>query len=589
MKHAPFLFAVLVILTLAAIRPYPMTAEDSVPTVQRSDFLSIERERLEAYLVNCDPRYSEEYDMLGLTFSSPGYHTNVPNGEWVHPTRQTLDYATALLERNEEGDAERSGRIISAVLKLQETREGHSYRGVWPWLMEESVDEMSPPDRNWSDFCGARLAQMLIDYPELIPTSLQAEVKDALRLAADQIRTRNVGPGYTNIAIMGGGVAVACGELLDDPTLVVYGRERLEKVVDYFEENGGFSEYNSPTYTRVALEEADRALYLVRDEASRDAAQRVRRFAWEAVAESFHPATRQWAGPHARAYGDLLDAATLRQLSEATGLDLSVSYALKAEAEKSELSMSLTPHLACPDDLVERFRSLPSEEPYEIRRTFQANEDPEKAVHGTTWMSEDACFGTVNRSEFWTQRRPIIAYWAMPNAAPAVFRVRFLHDGEDFASMGVRCLQNGSTVYGSCEPLRNKGSWHLSLDRPEDGVFVASDFRLRFELTADGAEVDRVKVHSQSDSFHYRMLAGDYFILISAMNLQFDEEKVQVEMGVGESGKAYVDFVCHTGEAQDFDFHDPPRIFIHFSLGLISVDEIDNFGGDFLPEDEASE
>jgi hypothetical protein len=33
--------------------------------------------------------------------------------------------------------------------------------GIWPWLAEESLAEMAPPDWNWADFCGMRLALVL--------------------------------------------------------------------------------------------------------------------------------------------------------------------------------------------------------------------------------------------------------------------------------------------------------------------------------------------------------------------------------------------------------------------------------------------
>ena len=37
--------------------------------------------------------YSPEHSMLGLYWKGPDYHTRVPQGAWVHPTRESLDYA----------------------------------------------------------------------------------------------------------------------------------------------------------------------------------------------------------------------------------------------------------------------------------------------------------------------------------------------------------------------------------------------------------------------------------------------------------------------------------------------------------------
>ncbi|TWU42563.1 hypothetical protein Poly41_08600 [Novipirellula artificiosorum] len=52
---------------------------------------------------------------------------------------------------------------------------------------------------------------------------------------------------------------------------------------------GGFNEHNSPTYTRVALVEAERVLKLVQDPSAREAAESLRQIAWQMIANSFHP------------------------------------------------------------------------------------------------------------------------------------------------------------------------------------------------------------------------------------------------------------------------------------------------------------
>ena len=54
--------------------------------------------RLTEYLKSCESGYSSEVAMLGTKWHSPGYHTRVPNGEWVHRTRESLVYALALLQ-----------------------------------------------------------------------------------------------------------------------------------------------------------------------------------------------------------------------------------------------------------------------------------------------------------------------------------------------------------------------------------------------------------------------------------------------------------------------------------------------------------
>ncbi|MBL7373529.1 hypothetical protein INQ23_29865, partial [Escherichia coli] len=79
------------------------------------------------------------------------------------------------------------------------------------------------------------------------------------------IMRRDVGPAYTNISVMGARVTLAAGELMRDAKLLDYGRKRLTGLLDYTRQQGGFNEYNSPTYTMVALEEVEAILSFVRD------------------------------------------------------------------------------------------------------------------------------------------------------------------------------------------------------------------------------------------------------------------------------------------------------------------------------------
>ena len=113
------------------------------------------------------------------------------------------------------------------VVELQDADSASETFGVWPWLLEEPIAEMTPPDLNWADFCGASLAHILIQHADMLSPETRQHTEDALRSAAAAIRKRDVGPGYTNIAVLGGGVCAAAGELFSDDEMLQYGRERL--------------------------------------------------------------------------------------------------------------------------------------------------------------------------------------------------------------------------------------------------------------------------------------------------------------------------------------------------------------------------
>jgi hypothetical protein len=57
-----------------------------------------------------------------------------------------------------------------------------------------------------------------------------------------------MGPGYTNIALMGTYVTYVAAELYGWPDLKAYAAARLRRFCDYTLEQGAFTEYNSPTY-----------------------------------------------------------------------------------------------------------------------------------------------------------------------------------------------------------------------------------------------------------------------------------------------------------------------------------------------------
>jgi len=211
-------------------------------------------ETLNELLAFYDERYDDTAGLVAEGFVSVGYHSQLPTGARVFPTRESLVYAIALLRRNEEGDAARAARIVKEVLTTQDADPNSPTFGVWPWHANEPIAEMSSPDLNWADFCGAALAQLLIDHADQLPTQLKDELRQGLRRATTAIRKRNVGPGYTNIAILGAGVCVAAGELFGDDSLIAYGRERLEVVVGRTADHGPADGVFSATDLRVRYE-----------------------------------------------------------------------------------------------------------------------------------------------------------------------------------------------------------------------------------------------------------------------------------------------------------------------------------------------
>ncbi|MBN2449035.1 MAG: hypothetical protein JXR77_01520 [Lentisphaeria bacterium] len=440
-----------------------------------------EMDELVRYLGQEEGTFDPEAGLQASTWHGPGYHSRVPPGTRVHGTRPNLDYAVLLLRSPHARHHERAARIVEKVLALQETDPGKATYGIWPWLFEEPLERMAPPDWNWADFCGAALATMLVETPGRLEPPLREAMRAALQWACEAIVRRNVGPGYTNIAIMGACVTAAAGEILDDAAFLDYGRDRLARFAAHTRFHGGLNEYNSPTYTFVALHELERTLQLVRDAALREIAEGLRQDVWRWLGERFHPATGQLAGPHSRAYADLLPPGTARELADGTGVAIAGAAA--------ERLPSVVRHLPCPPSLGARFEVLPGS-PSSVRSRFIREDPDSRSTYGTTWFCGDACLGSINMDCTWVQRRPVLAYVRTADAT-AVLKVRFLRDGHDCASAGIRTAQDGGRLLSVLQLLTDRGDHHIHLDRPSDGVFRARELALRWELSGPGVTLAR--------------------------------------------------------------------------------------------------
>ena len=445
----------------------PENSEQRKEPTDAAGVLDSSHDQLRPGLTRLLEYYDQHYDpseqMLKVSFHGTGYHSRIVNGTAVHPTRESLYYAVALFQRGRTKDIARANGILRKVLRLQETDKESEYYGVWPWVLEEPLDKMSSVDLNWADFCGSAIAQILVNHPnQLADKKLIHLMKESLNRSTVLIRKRNVNAGYSNIAVLGGGVCAIAGEILEDPELLEYGRNRLKKVALLTEQIKGFSEYNSPTYGKVVIGESERILDMSKDRQVRQYAEEIRIAAWQIFAESFHLGTNQWAGPHSRLSQRRLTDTLVMFLNDRTGLDIQPHP--RAINERPRGYGIVTP-IACPDSLLDKLNES-AEKTFVLNRTFRFGRDGKPAIFGTTWKTSDACLASVNQASFWTQRNPISGYWRTKDDPAVAFRVQFLRDGKDFASFGVRAMQSENRILFAVHSLQNRGAWHRTLDRP---------------------------------------------------------------------------------------------------------------------------
>ncbi|MBN2316104.1 MAG: hypothetical protein JXM79_19410, partial [Sedimentisphaerales bacterium] len=127
MSHVRTLFITVFLLTVCGVIYCP--AEVLFSSQQQKDaFLKALGEQ--------DERYDPVERMIRRPFSSPGYHTTLKGGD-VHPTRDSLNYAVALLDSGEPERIEQARQILRRVIALQDQDPNSRTYGIWSWFMEE--------------------------------------------------------------------------------------------------------------------------------------------------------------------------------------------------------------------------------------------------------------------------------------------------------------------------------------------------------------------------------------------------------------------------------------------------------------------
>lgn len=501
-------------------------------------YSDLERRLLQRWLQKQE--YNEDLQLLRVPFSSPGYHTTLKDVPFVHPTRESLGYAVALLDGGGEPKLERACAILDRVIALQETDRSLPTYGIWSWFYEEPLGDMRPPDWNWADFCGKQLLLAVRKHEDRLPEALKERLREAVFRACEAIIARNVGPGYTNIAIMGAFVTLIAGETYGQEAFAVYGWQRLHAFYEYTMRLGAFEEYNSPTYTKVALVELSDLYAWAQSPEIKTLAAKLLRLAWGAVANHFHPATCQWGGPHARSYDTTLSASVRSFLQ----------IALQGRVEwLTEEELAYDPQwygspIGCPDEVVPLFTE-PSVRTH--AQAFYRNE--EKGIEKTAsfYQTETMCIGSVNRENMWNQRRNLLAYLSGDHGTSYVW-LRCLHDGYDYAAAVFTSVQQENRVLFGIGFSTNGGDTHNSLDRIR-GSIEARDLRLRFEI--GGGEV-KANVEQDLQGELY-VTVGRHVLSIRPVFASLGETSVRWEWS-REGDRLYVDCVFYSGANRTIDF-----------------------------------
>lgn len=505
---------------------------------------------LQKKIAEMDQLYDPEGKMITQELKGWNYHTDAEIGIF-HDVRSSFYYAVALLDCGIKEYEQRAFDIIEKTISLQDTNTNSRSCGVWPYFEEEPLaTKKSPIDYNWADFNAVSLLDIYMGHKDKLSSELQESIKSALILAAKAVQKRNCGPGYTNIAIMGTYVTYVTSRLFDIPEMQEYATKRLKIFYDYTMEKGGFSEYNSPTYSIVAIDELNRMQRHIVEPGAKKMIDELYAKCWDMIARHYHKKTAQWAGPHSRSYSSLIDTSFYGILKEASDNKIDLGY----NPERADVKIKH--HI--PESLLSYFLT-----PQYPRSEIDVFEKEEPQIIGTTYLTDNYVISSVSRSSLWNQRRPLTAYWGELNKAHYL-QVRLLHDMFDFSTASIFTRQKENNILAVINFGTNGGDKHLSIDRIQDGKFKAKDLRLRFEF-GNCKEINTTLPVKPNEAFTIN--ACESQTVIRLLENKFGNLKGYWEKG-NDKENCWVDYVIYNGQEKDFDLTQIQQAVYAFALSF---------------------
>jgi len=324
----------------------------------------------------------------------------------------------------------RKDRDLARAMVLRTVREGQirdrqlPVRGVFRKYIGPGA-QAEPIDHNWAAFCGCALATLWQGDPEALrdwPDQDRRTLEKALLLAAEAMLARWPRKGYTNILLMALYLTLAAGRLLRDQDLRRQAEQKFAEALRFVRTTESFEEYLSPTYAGVNFSALVPMAALERGGALESNCLWLLELQWRLLGRQAHLPTGQIAGPHSRAYSDMVGrapSATYDYLFLATA----GRYALDPEKFTILGLPGLIWPLHVPDDalaeMLDEYRTGPRQH-RQIVEWIGRDPDLDAPAPGegarrlrltTTYKTSQFCVGSVNEQDVWHQRRNLLVYW----------------------------------------------------------------------------------------------------------------------------------------------------------------------------------
>ena len=515
-----------------------------------------------------DGPFNPSEGLLEEEIRTVNYHTGRTGGV-VHRIRDNAEWLPILLSTGTAQDGLLAVKIFDRILKQQDKDYHSRTYGIWPYLFEEPLHQMKNPDWNWAAFIGRVLITLEAEFGDTLDKELKSSIKEALLCACESIERRNMSVDYTNISLMTSFVLVKTGELYDEKYYYAKGVRNLKRQLDFAEQNGGFSEYNSPAYGVIDIEETGRMLRYFHSEEARRLAEKLHAKCWEVFAHHFHFNTGQIAPPHARCYEDLQSARVRSLIYFGT-----LGQAVWREGEKLEADV-LWPfiELNCPRELVKYFAEdggarMVEEEFYKEYDPIANSETRVLIGKGTpslkacTFLHPKYCLGTFRKHDMWNQRRPVMAYLGGPDKT-VCFRTRCLHDGMDYSSAVHTAMQDRGRAACGISFVKDHGDYHYILTPLRDGSIILDNLCIEFTLT--GAVQNAVMYEAQKNILRFDV--GSLTLELRILETVFGGEMVETEL-IDEPGQKGLRLVLCRGSRRKLDFNMLDEAYIIYTLEI---------------------
>lgn len=487
-----------------------------------------------------------------------GYHTKLSGR--VHPTVLAACYAADIYGMEQEEYYGRAEAVLYRLAELQDQEPQSQTFGLWPYYAEQSLSEMLAPDYNWADFIGKQVAYILKKHNEKLNCPLRECLREMLRKAAACSLKRNVSPDYTNISIMSKITLICAGEILGDDNLLREGKRRLEKVVEYNRFCGSFSEYNSSTYTVLAIEEAARMRLLFDDPKCRAMADELSALGWNCLARHYHSELRQLAPPQMRAYRDL-DNGSLKSFIH-IGTDGRVGDMVK---DAVDLQWFLLP-IHCPEKEEQLFyESYPRwlEHTFYKKNNLRNKEEDTVIIRNVdspdlkafTYMTDAYAMGAFEKTDLWNQRRTSMVVWGRNRIC--YLRLRCLNHDYDYCSGMAYTLQRKNRMLTNLGFVTDRGDFHYILDKDKNGVLTTDFLCFRMEV---GGECEDVSFRQEGRAVWIE--DGEVAIRIDYADAVFDGAEMELVLN---SEEHYIDLICF-GTRRTVDFRKLDACFASFAV-----------------------